>query len=56
MGHDACIGEKCTHLPCKISEEETNSEIQTGDNIKIDVRETGCKDVNWTELYQDRFQ
>jgi hypothetical protein len=40
----------------KCRKEETTRKIQTpmGDNIKMDLRDMGCRDVVRTELAQDR--
>jgi hypothetical protein len=27
-----------------------------GDNVKVDIREAGCVDVDWIQLAQDKFR
>jgi hypothetical protein len=48
---------------CKISDGETKGNRPIGrpkrrkeDNIKLDIKVTGCEDVDWIQLAQDSVQ
>jgi hypothetical protein len=36
--------------------EEKRPRRRCEDNIKLDIEEVGCGDMNWTEMAQDRYR
>jgi hypothetical protein len=61
IGHVACMGEGRGVYGVLVGRPEGKRPLRRprhrwGDNIKLDLRETGIDGVNWIQLAQDRVQ
>jgi hypothetical protein len=57
-GHVACMGERRGVCRVLVGKPEGNRPLgrprcRWEDNIKMDLQEVGCRDVDWIELAQD---
>jgi len=58
-GHVVCMGQRRGVYRVLVGKPEGKSPLgrhrpRWEDNIKMDLRDVGCRDVDWTELAQDR--